>query len=363
MKESMWLILGTIFFISCQEIVDVNFISKFEKVCDFKTEIISPNGFEVESIGGIEFNGSVKTFQFLDEKTGFAMLSNSVGGYVEVFKTIDGGQSWFDLEIGIDQFPRSMIFKDENIGIITVHDVTGCPPPNCQNKTVILKTENGGLDWVSIEYEELKGILNHPQYDNEGNLYSNLSFGDQSTLMKSKDNGESWEILFSSADLGFSLLTFSFEIFQDRIFISGKGGKLVVIDTNGQLIKTIEMENASVRDVEVIDENNLIVVLSGKVIRSTNGGETWVTINDGRARIIGFESVNNGLMILQKSVCPNDVYQVNDVIASTNSGGISWNEAEETTTNLQVDFKNSQRMGNGIWYMVIGNQLIRIKEN
>lgn len=37
MKESMWLILGTIFFISCQEIVDDNFISQFEKVCDFKT--------------------------------------------------------------------------------------------------------------------------------------------------------------------------------------------------------------------------------------------------------------------------------------------------------------------------------------
>lgn len=107
----------------------------------------------------------------------------------------------------------------------------------------------------------------------------------------------------------------------------------------------------------------MIVVLSGKVIKSTNGGETWVTIYDGSARMIGFESVNNGLMILQKSVCPNDVYQVNDVIASTNSGGISWNEAEETTTNLHANFKNSQRMGNGIWYMAIGNQLLRIKKN
>lgn len=363
MKKSIWLILGTIFFISCQEIVDDNFKNQFEKVCDFKTEIISPNGFEVESIGEIEFNGSVKAFQFLDEKTGFAMLSNSVGGYVEVFKTIDGGQSWFDLEIGIDQFPRSMMFKDENIGIISVHDVTGCPPPNCQNKTVILKTENGGLDWGAIEYEELKGILNHPQYDSEGNLYSNLSFGDQSTLMKSKDNGEHWEILFSSADLGFSLLTFSFEIFQDRIFISGKGGKIVVIDTNGQLIKIIELENTSIWDVEIIDENNLIVVLSGKVIKSTNGGNTWDTIYDGSARMIGFESVNNGLMILQKSLCPTDVYQVNDVIASTNSAGISWNEAAETTTNLHANFKNGQRMDNGIWYMIIGNQLISIKEN
>ncbi len=37
MKKSIWLIFGMIFFLSCQEIVDDNFISQFEEACDFKT--------------------------------------------------------------------------------------------------------------------------------------------------------------------------------------------------------------------------------------------------------------------------------------------------------------------------------------
>ena len=239
MKKSILLILGIIVFISCKNNDDDNSI----EVCAFKTEIMSPTGFEVNSIGAIDFNGSVQSFQFLDEKTGFAMLSKNAGGHVEVFKTIDGGKTWSNLNIGIKQYPRGMVFKDKNFGIITVHDVTGCPPPNCQNKCVILKTENGGIHWEEIEFEDLKGILYHPQYDQEGNLYANLYLNEQSTIMKSVDNGVNWDTLFSSAALGFRSVTYSFEIFEDKIFVSTKDGKISIVSTNGQLLKTIDVGN------------------------------------------------------------------------------------------------------------------------
>jgi photosystem II stability/assembly factor-like uncharacterized protein len=364
MKKSILLILGIIVFISCNKNDDDdNSINQLGEVCDIKTEIKSPNGFEVNSIGEIDFNGSVQSFQFLDDEIGYAMMSKNVGGYVEIFKTTDGGQSWSNLEIGINQYPRSMLFKDENFGIITVHDVTGCPPPNCQNKCVILKTENGGMDWEEVEFQDLKGILYHPKFDSNGNLYANLKLNDQSALMKSDDNGVNWDTLFNSAELDFNLVTYSFEIYENKIFISAKDGKILVVDTNGQLIKTIEIDNAPIWDVEIIDENNLIVVQSGKVIKSTNGGDTWETIYNESARMIGFDSVDKGLMLLEKSSCPTDVYQVNDLIASTNNGGFNWIEAEETTTNLRINFSNSQKMGDEIWYMMIGNKLIEIKEN
>ncbi len=139
MKKSIFLILAIIVFISCKNKEDDNSI----EVCAIKTAIKSPTGFEVNAIGEIDFKGNVQSFQFLDDKTGFAMLSKYVGGYVEVFKTIDGGKTWSNLNIGINQYPRGMVFKDEHFGIITVHDVSGCPAPNCQDKCVILKTENG----------------------------------------------------------------------------------------------------------------------------------------------------------------------------------------------------------------------------
>lgn len=366
MKKLILLILAILVLVSCQRNNDDDTIiddtNSWEEVCDYKTTILSPEGFELNTISEIDFNGSVKVFQFVDEQIGFAMLGNNVGGYVEVFKTTDGGQTWDNLNIGIDKIPRSMIFRDENFGIITVHDITGCPPPNCQNKCVILKTENGGLGWEEVEIENLKGMLYHPQFDDEDNLYATLYLNNQSVIVKSMNNGENWDTLFYSPELDI-ILPYSFEIFQDKIYASAKDERLLVISTDGQLTKAIAINDTHVWDLALIDEDNLVMAASEKVIKTTNGGDTWETIYDETARIIGFDSAEKGLMLLQKSSCPNDIYQVNDLIASTNNGGLNWGEAEETTTNLKLHFSNSQRMGNGIWYFMIGNELMEIKEN
>ena len=360
MEKIIYVILTIVLLISCDK--DETLIEEFGSVCEHKTDIMSPTGYDIENIGEIDFNGSVQSFQFVNELTGYAMLGNNVGGYVEMFKTTNGGETWIDLNIGIDQHPRGMVFKDENIGIVTVHDVTGCPPPNCLNKCVILRTEDGGENWVELEVEDLKGILYHPKYDNDGNLYAFLTLDENAALVKSTDDGQTWEELFSSQDLGFSLVTFSYELFENTFYISGKDGKLLVVKSNGDLLKTIEIGSTSIWDMEIIDENNFIVALSGEVIKSSDGGETWELINTESARIIGFESADKGLMLLNKSSCPTDVYQVNDLIASTNNGGQSWIEAEETTTNMRSNFQNSQQMADGYWYIMIGNKLMEIKE-
>jgi hypothetical protein len=51
---------------------------------------MSPSGYELTEIGAIDFNGSIKDFQFVNDRIGFALLSNNVGGYAEVFKTPTG---------------------------------------------------------------------------------------------------------------------------------------------------------------------------------------------------------------------------------------------------------------------------------
>ncbi len=366
MKNSTLLLLGILFLFSCkndEEEITSNPANPFnQEVCTYKTEIKSPDGFDLNPIGNIDFNGGVRAFQFVDQQIAFAMLTNNVGGYVEVFKTTDGGATWTNLNIGIKQSPKNMIFRDQDFGIISVHDVSGCPPPNRQNKCVLLKTENGGLDWETIAYEGLKGVLYHPKFDEEGNIYANLSFDGEYTLMKSKDNGMTWDTLFSSPMINFSLLSFSFDLLGDQLFVSGEDGKILVVDTNGNLIKTIETGGTSIWDLELIDAENIIAVFSQKVMKSSNGGDTWETIYDETARMIGFDAPDKGLMFLQKSSCPTDTYQVNDLIAATNNGGIDWTEAEETTSNLKLEFSNSQKMMDGSWYFMLGNELFEISE-
>lgn len=363
MKNLLLLIFGLIVLISCNKGEDEDLIpvDQWIEVCTYRTKIMTPNGFEIDTIGQIDFKGSVQSFQFVDEKIGYAMLHNVVGGFVEVFKTIDGGKTWTDVNIGFNHHPIGMVFKDENLGIITVHDVTGCPS-NCQNKCVILKTTNSGKNWEEKEIKELKGILYDPKFDSIGNLYAILNSDGESALMKSTDNGEKWDTLFSSEDVNFTLVTYSFEIFEDEIYISGKDGKILIVNTSGDLLKTMEVGNNRNYEVEIVDKNNIIVVLSDKVLKTINGGETWETIYNNSARMIGFDSPEQGLMILQKSSCPTDVYQVNDLIASTNDGGFNWIESDETTTNLSAFTSNTQKVKNGSWYFMIDNKLLEIKK-
>ncbi|MEO1263427.1 MAG: hypothetical protein AAFZ15_31745 [Bacteroidota bacterium] len=367
MKNSaLLLLIALVMLVSCQkdEREEVTIVPpiNFED-CDYKTDVSAPEGFTVNSIAKIDFDGTIRSFQFVNDQVGYALGSRNFGGFVAVFKTTDGGNTWTDLDVDIDQYPRNMVFKDENFGIISVHDVTGCPPPNCLNKCVILKTENGGQDWEEVELEGLNGILYHPQYDKEGNLYANLNLNDEYVIMKSTDDGASWSIFYNYQEFRFSSTTYSFKIFEDKLYVSGRDNKIYVINTNQELVKTIDIIGSPVWDVEIIDENNMVATVSGVAMQSTDGGTSWTTTYNQSARIIGFDSVDKGLMLLTKDYCPSDVFMANDVIAATNDGGTSWNEAPETTTNLGINFANSQKMGAGVWYFIADNTLIEVVEN
>jgi photosystem II stability/assembly factor-like uncharacterized protein len=363
MKNPFFLLTVAMVFLSCQQMGEEGgSLFQNKEVCDFQWEIQAPAGWGINTIGTIDFEGSIQAFQFVSEQVGYALGSKNVGGYAEAFKTTDGGQTWTNLNIGFEQHPRSMVFKNENFGLITVHDVTGCPPPNCENRCVILKTENGGLDWEEVVYEDLQGILYHPKFDEEGVLYANLWLDGQTTLMKSTDNGVSWDSLFASPALDVSLVTFSLDLYKNLLFVTGKDGKLLVVSTQGELVRTIDLQQA-VWDLEIVDENNLVVAGGGEVIKSSDGGQSWERIYDRNGRLIGFDSVDEGLAFLEKSICPTDVYQVNDVLATTRDGGLSWLEPAETTTNLRSGFVNSQKINPESWHFMYGKTLIELREN
>ena len=358
---SVFLILLSLALNACQPNPnDPGGLFQSRKVCEHSSEILPPEGYALRSISTIDYEGFVKAFQFVNEEMGYAMMGKNVGSTLEVLKTTDGGLTWTPLELQSDQYPRGMAFWDENIGIVTVHDVSGCPPPNCQNKCVLFKTENGGQDWTEIELPEQKGILYHPQFDEVGNLYANLQGDQETTLMKSTDQGTTWKAIFSSPELYVSNVIFSLEVLEDRLYLAGKDGKLLVVDTAGTLLQTLNPP-FGVWDLEVLDPQHLVAANPTGAYRSSDGGQTWQTIYEDGARIIGFETQTDGLVIMEKSICPTDVYQVNDLIASTEDGGTNWTEAEATATNLRLGFVNSQRMGTERWYWMLGNQLWEIK--
>ena len=371
MKTSRISIVSLIFMLicSCQQSEDEVLgddmqLSQAIDVCEFRREIIPPEGYDVIEVSSIDFDGSIRELHFVNDQLGYALATNNVGGYVDVFKTENGGESWHNLAVDYDNQPINIEFKDENVGFISVHDVTGCPPPNCLNKTVVLKTQDGGTTWSRLVYENLKGSLYHLTYDEKGNLYAATFLLDeqgneQVSIVVSEDDGESWKVLYDSPELSFRLVTFSFTLFGDQIYASGRNGKIVVIDKDGTYLETLQTPFDNIRDLEIVD-NSTFIVAADEALRSTDGGKSWTTIYPESARIIGFTSADEGLMLFRKSVCPTDVYQVNDVIAATGDGGASWREGPKVT-NLRASFVNSEKISDGTYRVMIGKRLFNFK--
>lgn len=297
MKKNIFYFLALLIFISCKKDQE-----PLVENCKIKPDITAPNGFILRQIVIPDFNGSFEEIQFVDDKVGYILGSKNAGGYSEIFKTENEGNTWVNLQMEKNSFPINMIFKNKDLGFISTQDVSGCPPPNCLDKCVILKTENGGKTWQEIEYPNLKGTLHHFQFDELGNLYAIQQLYKNSVsstkLIKSTDDGKSWNVLYTSSDLGFSLTTFSFLLYKDKIFISGNNGKLIKINTKGDLLNVVETKQNYFWDVKVVDENNIVVVGNENVIKTIDGGKSWKMTYERSARIINFSSTEKGIMIL-----------------------------------------------------------------
>lgn len=362
------LLLVPLFVLSCVKDDGDNYPDYLHgNVCGSNHEIFPPGGFEMNEVGSIEFEGSTRYFQFITENIGYAMGRKTFGGNLEFFKTEDGGHTWENIYSGPHYNLRNMNFRDENFGIITVHDVTGCPPPNCLHKCVLLKTENGGEDWEEIEVEDLQGILIYPKFDADGNIYAKLFFNQEMEihLMRSRDNGISWDTLVPDDQLAAPLTKFDFKIFNNRIYTTDENGRIVVFDMDGRLVKTVETSVTRINELYIIDENTLFLMSSNGLFNSFDGGLSWEESSEKKGAILGFEGGQTGI-ILEKSACirSGDLVYSTSLILSTFDGGLSWEDAEETTTNRSgFYYTNSQKMDGKTWRIMFGNQLFELIPN
>lgn len=348
MKKILFLLIGICVLISCKE----NEIPEIDENCIFKTELTAPEGFEINLLSSIDFNGQLSKIQFLDKNNGYILGTNNVGGAAEVFRTNNGGESWTDLNLQNRINPHSMFFLTKDKGFISYYEKSGN----------LLITEDGGINWEVKEYENIIGSLHHIQSDGQGNLYAcTFDLNSPSVLVKSIDEGQSWNIINNSSEIQLVYSTFSFKIFEDQIYISGKDGKLIVTDFDGSILEIIHTGLTSFFDIEIVDNNNIIINNGSSTIKTKDGGLNWATMYDKRASIINFLNAESGLMLLNKSFCPVDYPIRHDVIAFTKDGGVTWVESQEYT-NLILDYSDSKKIEDGVYIMILKNELYRITE-
>jgi photosystem II stability/assembly factor-like uncharacterized protein len=333
--------------------------------CKVSSDIKMPKGFTFTQLSQIEYKGGFQELHFFDDNTGFLYGRNTFGGYPAIFKTEDGGKSWTNLNITIPESPISIAFKDKNIGFISIFDSKGCPS-NCQNRTLLMKTIDGGKTWQRNEYPNYKGQLSHIQFDKQGNMYAALVSYENSSktvkMLKSVDDGNTWNLLYESSELDFVYVTFSFLLKKDVLYISGKSGKIIKIDINGNYLETLETGYKAIYPLTLINDDTFLMDNFSGLVKSTNGGKTWKDLTIKNTQILHFKSPDEGLVVMNEDYCgaydyPNYV----DVIAHTTDGGLTWTKSEQIQ-DVVNRFVDSYKTSDGRLIVVLGLKVFEIKE-
>lgn len=151
---------------------------------------------------------------FPNQNTGYA-----IGERGDLVKTTNAGQSWTIVDVSSNTF-NGIAFADANTGVICGHQQ-------------IFKTTNGGNNWYEVS-NNLVGILQSINYVS-GNPAIIYCCGNNGIIAKSIDHGESWVQQPTGS---------SFEFHYVNPYAAG----------------------------------SVIVVGVSKILKTTNGGENWISI-------------------------------------------------------------------------------------
>ncbi|MCX7955189.1 MAG: YCF48-related protein [Bacteroidales bacterium] len=334
--------------------------------------LIANNGFSASSM------------DFINPTTGWVVGSNvwCNGNCSNIYKTTNGGQTWYPLNFPYYSLLGNVDFLNENFGVV------------CSEAGVVYKTNDGGQTWQNISpffgtFTSVKIVNNDVIY-----LTGYKSLGGGNTkdyILKTTNSGLSWDTLY----VGNNIYIEGIQILDNYIIAGGWEGKILFSENEGQTFNLetdafgnycydgasiVKNNNGEVfirvatstcvtygtpkifeklclptvywheqyapAGVNFINEASFIDSLKGwavtswppaQIIKTTNGGQTWSLIYSNSNQVlkdIYFIDENNGWVV------GND-----GLIMYTNNGGSNWTIQNSNTTQtlLSVYFINQQK--------------------
>ena len=211
-----------------------------------------------------------------------------------VYRTKDGGINWTSQSFqppGKTYAFTGVAFTDEKNGIIVGTDWNGT-----SNDALIMKTTNGGIDWIR-QTGGNRGLL--AVYFSDSN--NGTAVGEGGLIIRTTDGGTTWATQSSGIE------DYLFKVFFTDVnngFVVSLGGK-ILRTTNGGRTWTIQssVSNPGLSRLFFSDANNgTIVGLGGTILKTKDGGETWTSQYSGtKITLEGvyFFDKNNGLIVGQ----------------------------------------------------------------
>jgi len=365
MKKSLSIFFLSLCLIACDSLIssEQQWEDQINQGCDEMagTKITVPSQFDLTEISNLDFNMGFRKLQFVTNQIGFILGGSNVGGVVKLLRSVDEGKTWEEMNIETKprQHPRSMNFKNDKVGFITVYDASGCPD-DCQNRSVLYRTIDGGDSWEEIEYNTIDGYLHHVDFDSNGNLFASLvSYSNDDShieIIKSENNGDTWSAFYTSDAYEVKP---AFEIINDILVLPTNNGKIIKVNSEGKQLNLINTGQSHLSNLHIVSENVFFISTEAGLLRTVDAGESWDIVTEERHKIIGFTSRHEGLIIKNKFTCPTDFPLADDVIAYTNDGGNTWSESEESL-NLMTSYSVNQNVTGNNFFVVIREKLYKI---
>lgn len=362
----LWVLLSLF---SCREEGDIapttslaNCGQGLETSCDPSTPLSAPAGYRLDTIGHVLKNSNanspfVNKFQFVNAQYGYAFATVGLEK-PEFFRTTDGGASW-----GLVATPTAVLdinnlqFRDDNFGVLVV------------NSSQLLLTDDGGQNWRLQEMEGLQGQLNTLAFDAAGKLYLiDYDFREgESTLLKSGDDGATWDRLFV-AKTGRAP---SLQVSSEALTLYNRE-KVIRVSATGDLLSEVTL-NVRADDFQLISEREWVyLAIEGGVFVTRDAGQSWTKIAESRGsdniadfsggRIIGFESATKGLFVNPVGYCTEEERAVEECVIASVDYTARDCQISGTAYGTNTAMRHRQNMGPGRWYLAVGEYLMVLKE-
>lgn len=229
----------------------------------------------------------------------------------QVLKTVNGGTTWN---------PLTIAGYNSNVwGISFYNSSTGW---GCGFTGKIFKTINGGSDWTTktVGTEAFKDIL-------FVNQTTGLVCGDIGRLYKSTNGGDNWV----AKNPGTSLMLRTITNYNSSKYLIGGGegseGIIIRSTNEGDSWETMQTFERSILKIQFVNSTTGFAASDERIYKSTNGGANWVDVNlPGSGYFVSFHMAS-----------ANVGYASNwDVTYKTLDGGMTWYEQNTVLPNTSI---------------------------
>ncbi|MFH6768148.1 YCF48-related protein [Gaetbulibacter aquiaggeris] len=221
----------------------------------YKTTDFGDNWSYISSVNHFTYCSG---FYFVNENIGYSIGGGTNSPSGDVFKTTDGGNTWSQLNIYVDEGLSSVFFIDENVGFIS----------GGFNQKKVMKTINGGSTWTQVEsisFGQIQFINNQIGYAHRVG-YSN------GRMYKTTDGGNTWNI---SIEVDEEINAFHF-VNENNGYFVGDQGLIYKTNDGGTNWEELEIPYEWYTKVNFYSKNvGYIADEDGKLYKTENGGLNW----------------------------------------------------------------------------------------